>query len=108
MGALLGWLRSAFGYVFASWFGGEIKSVALITAYIAAFLVITTGLILAFKAILATIIVTAPASLQWGLGFLPNNVPTCITAIIDARLAWWVYSYKSGLLNKKISSYGRK
>lgn len=101
MGILIGFLRTAFGLSLGKLFGGEISNLTLLVSYSVAFLALNAVLFAAFKALTAAITLTVPDSFMWGLGFLPDNVSLCTRTIIDARVAVWVYQFRSGLLDKR-------
>lgn len=107
MGTLIRLLKNVFGSVFGSFFGGEINNLTLLVSYVAAFAALTAGLIVTFNAMWSLIQVSAPVYAQWAFGFLPDNVNTCTTAVLDAKIAYWVFSYKAGLLDKRTSMMKR-
>lgn len=101
MGILMRLLRKLFGAVIGDVFKGRVSNTILLVATIAAFTGLTVGFIALMDNMLLLISVTSPSEAQWGFGFMPDNLPKCVAAVVDARLAYWVYSFKSGLLNKR-------
>ena len=107
MGVLIAFLRNTFGLALGSWFGGQISNITLLIAYIAAFAVLSAGLMIAFNTAWSVVQVASPSWAVWGFGFLPDNVDICITTVIDAKIALWVYQLKTGLLDKRTSMLHR-
>ncbi len=105
MGFLLRLLKNLFGGVIKKTFHGQINNTILATATITAFIALSIGLMSAMKVIFDLIKIASPPEANWGFGFMPDNLPLCVTAVIDARLAYWVYSFKSGLLGVRSRIY---
>lgn len=102
------WLANFFVSLVGSvvgYFGQSLaKKTLFATAAIAAFLALTTAFVLVVKALLVGIVYVLPpwAASVAGL-MLPSNFSVCISALISARVARWIYEYHVETL--KLISY---
>jgi len=80
------------------------KKTLFATAAVAAFVSLTTAFVLVVKALLVGIVYVLPpwAASVAGL-ILPSNFSVCISALISARIARWIYDYHVQTL--KLVSY---
>jgi hypothetical protein len=62
------------------------------------------GLTVLFNAMLTSLSMTMPAQFQWGLGLIPSNVPSCVSAVITARIALWLFQVKWAIVKVKVQS----
>ena len=104
MGALGKLFGAMWGFLFLAL--GRLLSAKylMVGAIIAAFLVMLGGLTVLFDALLAGIAVSMPSEFQWGLGIIPGNVPTCVSAILTARLAIWMFQVKWAVAKFKVKA----
>ena len=71
------------------------KRLAFGTAAVAVWLTLTAAFVAALDALVTPLIESAPTGgFAQGLGLLPGNTGACVSAIIAAHAAAWVYSYK--------------
>lgn len=101
--AALPWLAAAFLEVI-KWFIGVFGAQAsyrmtLAFAGTAAFLAITTTLILALKALVEAISMTLPAWLEAGRFLVPENLAVCFGIMFSAKIARWVYDFSYRQIN---------
>lgn len=98
LGILLG---ATFGRIIA-FFAAQISAQLLISAAaIAAFLVMLAGLTTLFNFSLSQIAYAMPAEFAWSMGFIPTNVPVCLSTIITCKVAIWVYQVKFAMVKMK-------
>lgn len=103
----MGAIGRLFGVVFGriiGFFGTYISGKLLILgAGVAAFLAMLLALNALFNLLLGSLSMAMPVEFQWGLGFIPQNIPTCVSAIITARAALWIFQVKWAIIKVKIN-----
>lgn len=100
---LLGQLFSAsFGRIIA-FFGAYISTkLVLFAAAVSAFLLMLAGLTLVFNAGMNSIAMALPDDFSWGMGIIPANIPACVSAVITARVALWIFHVKWTIVKIKM------
>jgi hypothetical protein len=72
------------------------KKVATVITAVGVLLTLTTAFWAAMKGLIETISVAAPAELNIAMGWLvPDNLAECFAAYMTAKIARFVYDYKS-------------
>lgn len=89
---------SALGY-FSAW---SAKRITLVIAGVAAIAVAVTVFVSAITNALSAVAVTMPAEIQLAFLFIPSNVSACVSAIVTAHVARWVYSLHLKAINIKV------
>ncbi len=94
----MAWLASILSGLFASLVGVFAGSLAKKAVYAAtaaaALLALTTAFVAVVKGLLSGIVATLPTWAAAGAGLLlPSNLAACISAIIVASVARWIYDY---------------
>jgi len=70
------------------------KKTIFATAAIAAFTAVTGAFVLIIKGLLMGLVYTLPPWAAQGVGlFLPTNLSACISIILGAKIARWLYEY---------------
>lgn len=78
------------------------KKIALGLAFIALLIAITAAFVATIEALFLSIYYFAPVELNSAMSmFLPSNFKVCISAIIGAKLALWVYTWNVKVLQFK-------
>lgn len=102
----MGAIGKLFGLIFGRLFafiGTYISGKLLIlAAAVGAFLAMLLALNVLFNSLLSGLSVAMPAEFQWGLGIIPQNIPACISAIITARAALWIFQVKWAIVRVKM------
>lgn len=92
-------VTSVLGY-----FGQKLAGKALYTAAaIAACVSLTVALTLFIKGLIAGIVYASPAWLADGAMFIPSNAAFCISAVLSAKAAKFVYEWN--MQNLKFAAY---
>jgi len=103
--------------VFASWLAGLIGNLAallglslakktiFLAAAITASISMTLGLALTIKAMYAGIIIDLPAWAVGGAMFLPGNLALCISVLISAKIARFIYDWNMSHLRMASKYY---
>lgn len=92
-------IASALGY-FSAW---SAKRITLVIAGVAAIAVAVGLFVSAVESAITSIAVTMPPEIQTAFLFVPGNVSACITAIVTAHVARWVYSLHLKAINIKVN-----
>jgi uncharacterized membrane protein YjjP (DUF1212 family) len=79
------------------------KRVALVGSFIIAVGVVTTGFFAVLEGLIQAITVVAPTGFLESFAlFLPHNTTACISAILAAKLARWVYDWNIKVIQMKL------
>lgn len=103
MGAIGQLFGVAFGRIlgfFGTYISGKLL---LLGAGVAAFLAMLLALNVLFNSLLTGLSMVMPAEFQWGLGIIPQNIPACVSAIITARVALWIFQVKWAIVKVKMN-----
>lgn len=94
MGALISWLASALASIAGFAGAGIAKKTVFATAAVAASIALTLALGVVIANLLTGIVATLPAWAVAGAGmFIPDNASACISALITAKTARFVYDW---------------
>lgn len=101
MGALGSLLSLLFGRFF--FFVTEYITARLLiaAALVAMFIGLLGALTILFNFLIISLYHSFPPQLSWGLGFIPPDIPLCLSSLITARTALWVLSVKIKIMNFK-------
>lgn len=103
--------------VFASWLAGLIGNLAALlglslakkTIFLAAAIAASISITLAFaysiKAMVLTVVVDLPAWAATGAMFLPSNTGLCISLVISAKIARFIYDWNMSHLRMASKYY---
>ncbi len=92
-------LASSVAALFSFWLA---KRLALILVIISAFAVLTTSLFFLLSSLITALSVSAPDWLTLAVMWVvPSNLPACISAIVSAHLARWVYEWNIKIISMK-------
>lgn len=87
------WLISLVGNL-AAFFGLQLaKKTVLIGVVIAASVALTLAMGVAITNLLGSITAALPTDLASGAAFLPSNTSACISAVISAKVARFIYDW---------------
>ncbi len=87
------WLINLVGSL-AGFFGIQLaKKTALITVMLAASVALTLALAVAITNLLGGITAALPTDLSAGAAFLPSNTSACISAVLTAKVARFIYDW---------------
>jgi len=79
------------------------KRVAIVLVAIAAIIAMTASFIAAIEALLVGIAVATPAEISIAASwFIPSNATTCLSIILSAYLARWVYEWQIKIIQLKL------
>lgn len=95
MAAWLAPLFASLAAFFGQWMA---KKTMIVTSFVAGSLALTTAFVVAVKALLAGIVAQLPS---WAVGvgyFVPDNAALCLSAVLTAKIARWIYDYHFGVL----------
>ncbi len=90
---------SALAY-FSAW---SAKRILLIAAGIAGIALAVSIFVSAIEGAISSITVAMPPELQMAFLFIPANVSACVTAIVTAHVARWVYSLHLKAITIKVN-----
>lgn len=92
MAAIAAWIAQAVGSLLAFGAGEVAKRLAVTAAIVAALGAAVLALTAAINGALSSIIVAAPGgAVAQGLQLLPSNTGQCLSALLIAHAAAWVY-----------------
>lgn len=89
---------SALGY-FSAW---SAKRIALVIAGVAAVAIAVSVFVSAITNALSAVAVNMPPEIQMAFLVMPGNVSACVSAIVTAHVARWVYSLHLKAINIKV------
>jgi hypothetical protein len=96
--ALLGGIVVSLIGFFAKWMT---KRIAVIAAAVVALTAVTATFVGVIEGLIAGISYTAP-DFSGVFLILPNNFSACISAMIAARVAYWVYAWNTAIIQMKL------
>ena len=96
--AVLGAIVVSLITFFAKWMT---KRIAVIAAAVVAIVAITGTFVGVIEGILAGITYAAP-DFSGVFLILPGNFSACVSAIISARIAYWVYAWNTAIIQMKL------
>jgi len=96
---VIGWISTAIASLVAYFTAIFTAKVAIATAGALAVIAVAVLLKEALDAVMVGLLVAYPSG-YWaiGLGMLPDNTNDCIAAIAIAKLAAWVYAWKTQII----------
>ena len=90
---------SALGY-FSAW---SAKRIALVAAGVAAIALAVGVFVSVVESAITSVAVAMPSEVQTAFLIVPDNVSTCVTAIVTVHVARWVYSLHLKVINIKVA-----
>jgi len=99
--ALLASLGSALVAVLSYFSAYAFKRFMLIAAAVAALGVAVSAFVSVAQDSIQGLVVAMPSEVQTAFLFLPDNIGTCVSAIVTVHVARWVYSLYVMVINMK-------
>lgn len=93
--------NTLFGYLFSALAKYFTVKMIVVAAAVASFILIYGTLTLLFNTSLSALQESVPSELDFALGLIPSNLPTCLAALFSARIAVASASLKMRLIELK-------
>jgi hypothetical protein len=103
----LPWLAGLMGGLFSSlvsWFMQFVtKRLAVVAAVISGFVALTVAFLAALEGLVSVILLNSPIELTFAAQLIiPSNFTLCITTMLTARTARWVYDWNIKIIQLKL------